>query len=84
MNIFRAMITNDREGEPIDWNGLQLMMASVDKITKKEKSVLVKCTFVFSRFFNMDEFENIHMGVPTERTIGPDFRSDSSILIDLR
>ena len=67
---FRSMCRNDHEGVAIDWNGLNLMMASVDKITKEENSVACKCTFVFSRFFDMDQFENLRMGVTTERTIG--------------
>ena len=46
------------------------MMASVDKITKEKDSVACKCTFVFSRFFDMEQFENLQMGVQTERTIG--------------
>ena len=67
------MCRNDREGQAIDWNGLNLMMASVDKITKEENSLACRCTFVFSRFFDMDQFENLRMGVSTERTIGMGF-----------
>ena len=48
------------------------MMASVDKITKENDSVACRCTFVFSRFFDMEQFENLQMGVSTERTIGMD------------
>ena len=46
------------------------MMASVDKITKENDAVACRCTFVFSRFFDMEQFENLQMGVSTERTIG--------------
>ena len=64
------MCRNDHEGNAIDWNGLNLMMASVDKITKENDAVACRCTFVFSRFFDMEQFENLQMGVSTERTIG--------------
>ena len=72
-SFFRNMCRNDHEGQAIDWNGLNLMMASVDKITKEENSLACRCTFVFSRFFDMDQFENLRMGVSTERTIGMGF-----------
>ena len=52
-------------------------MASVDKITKENDSVACRCTFVFSRFFDMEQFENLQMGVSTERTIGMDFKMNS-------
>ena len=67
------MCRNDHEGQAIDWNGLNLMMASVDKITKEENFLACRCTFVFSRFFDMEQFENLRMGVSTERTIGMGF-----------
>jgi len=70
------MCRNDHEGQAIDWNGLNLMMASVDKITKEENSLACRCTFVFSRFFDMDQFENLRMGVSTERTIVTDLKLD--------
>jgi len=72
----KNMCRNDHEGQAIDWNGLNLMMASVDKITKEENSLACRCTFVFSRFFDMDQFENLRMGVSTERTIVTDLKLD--------
>lgn len=70
----KNMCRNDNEGNAIDWNGLNLMMASVDRITKEKDSVSCRCTFVFSRFFDMEQFENLQMGVSTERTIVTDLK----------